>query len=289
MVNVPIKVDGVDVVTASEFNSIVSEIKVCIESLGLTLNINILDQLRKAVSGYCRGLECKDTGSINTYVLSRANTNLIDFNNVYDGMVISFKTTNVNTGVSTVNFNNTGVKNIVINNSALTGGEIQANTYNFLTYNLANDNFELSALPLKSYVDSAIANITLEKASVSEVQTGTNDTKYVTPLGVNSVAQPAPVLLFNSPTGSNNTTITLSNQSNYRVYAMESLHISIPVYFLAEQLKNFSTASPSIMITGYLPSNDYNYLSSFTFSGDILQSFSISNNLLKITNIWGVK
>jgi hypothetical protein len=255
VVNVPIKVDGVDVLPASEYNSVQSEIETLITSLGLTLDINILDQLRKAVSGYCRGLECKDTGSINTYVLSRANTNLIDFNNVYDGMVISFKTTNVNTGVSTVNFNSTGVRNIVINNTALTGGEIQANTYNFLTYNLANDNFELSALPLKSYVDSAIANITLQKALATDIRTGTDDSKYVTPLGLNQT-----VLGFGqtwqSPTRLAG--VTYTNTTGRPIYILISVFNNIVINTTSEL---FINGTLTARVQNSSNSDDYGVLS----------------------------
>jgi len=83
------------------------------------------------------------------------------------------KATLDNTGATTINLNGLGVKNVVIDNTALSGGEIVAGNEYFFTYS-SNGNFELTAL-----------GSDIEVATDTEIRTGTNNTKAITPLGYN--------------------------------------------------------------------------------------------------------
>ena len=56
--------------------------------------------------------------------------------------IFMFKATLTNTGATTINLNGLGLKNIVVDNVALNGGEIETGKEYFLRYSL-NDNFEL--------------------------------------------------------------------------------------------------------------------------------------------------
>lgn len=91
-----------------------------------------------------------------------------------DNSVFMFKASNDNTGATTINVNSLGVKNIVIDNVALSGGEIVNGNEYFVRYNLSNDNFELISLN-----DS-----NAQLPSVTGTFTATNSTNNINLTGV---------------------------------------------------------------------------------------------------------
>ncbi len=95
------------------------------------------------------GATYQDSGSANAYVLA-LSTNLQSVDSYKDGMTVTFKAGNSNTGPSTVNINGLGVKSITRSDgSALVAGDINAGEYNQFTYNLASDRFEISMVQVE--------------------------------------------------------------------------------------------------------------------------------------------
>ena len=90
-----------------------------------------------------------------------------------ENSTLRIKATATNTGATTVNLNGLGVKDVVIDNTALSGGEIVPGNEYFFTYS-SNGNFELTAL-----------RSDIEVATAVEIRTGIDNTKTITPLGYN--------------------------------------------------------------------------------------------------------
>lgn len=132
---------------AGEANSILTENKTAVSSSGQTLAPSsgageVTDQLSKALAIYgAGGAEyCLDTGVANAYVLSPVAPRK-SIPAYFDGMILSFKPGNANTGASTVNYASIGVKSITdINGNDLSANQI--NNYVTIRYNLASDRFE---------------------------------------------------------------------------------------------------------------------------------------------------
>ena len=133
---------------AGEANSVLTENKTAVSSSGQSLapadgTSEETDQLAKAMAIYGAGgaSHCIDTGSANAYVLNPVSPKetIPDY---FDGMTLSFTVGNNNTGASTVNYANLGVKNITQNGgNALTGGELSQ--YASIRYSLSDDRFEV--------------------------------------------------------------------------------------------------------------------------------------------------
>lgn len=127
------------------------------------------------------------------------------------GMKIVFKATNANTGAATLNVNSLGAKSLKrYGTTALSAGDIAAGQLVTVIYD--GTNFLMS---------SAAAGTTLSKASSSEINTGTDDAKYITALGLRgSVLQ--------NMTGLINGKITTSVASNNITVAIKTLAGSDP-------------------------------------------------------------
>jgi len=132
---------------AGEANSTLTESKTAVSSSGQTLapadgTGEITDQLARALAIYGGGGAeyMVDTGAANAYVLNPVFPKKAA-SAYFDGMTVSFKPGNLNTGASTVNVASIGVKSVTdIGGNALIGGEISS--FVTLRYNLASDRFE---------------------------------------------------------------------------------------------------------------------------------------------------
>lgn len=104
------KING-NTVSADEYNNIVGAPKNLIENSGQTIDSSNT-QLSKAVANYvASGSFYTDSGITNAYVLNTTGSFQAPTEYV-DGMEIRFRTSNTNTGASTINVNGLGAKNI---------------------------------------------------------------------------------------------------------------------------------------------------------------------------------
>lgn len=140
-----VKQDGVgDKLTAAEFNNYIDEAENLVKSSGQTLSEADTNQIGKAVADYVgSGDFFIDSGAANAYVLSagalkQAPTALVD------GLRVRFIPTHTNTGVSTVNLNGFGIKNIKnIYGQDLSANTLEANKTYEMIYDLTNGYFKL--------------------------------------------------------------------------------------------------------------------------------------------------
>ena len=142
MLNIPTKADGVDTLSATEFNSLNNELKNIIESTGQVLAGGDLFQMAKSAAAYAgSGTFYIDSGTTNSYVLSAISTfKAIDA--YTDGLTIRFVATTENTGAATVNVNSLGAKSIVTSSGiGLPTGDIMIGDYITARYDVGNDNF----------------------------------------------------------------------------------------------------------------------------------------------------
>ncbi len=93
-----------------------------------------------------------DTGAVNVLVVQ-----LDAIKTLRDGLSFIIETPNANTGAVTLALSGLAVKNVVINNVALTSGQLPANTRVLLFFNTANDNYELKTFGITS-VSSGFKN-----------------------------------------------------------------------------------------------------------------------------------
>ena len=110
------KVDG-NTISASEFNQL-AEIDNLISTSGQTPSLTNLEQISTGSARYSSaGQFFTDSGTANAYVLSpvspfKSPVSATAGEGYFNGMVISYRAGNANTGASTVNVNGAGVKNI---------------------------------------------------------------------------------------------------------------------------------------------------------------------------------
>ena len=110
------KVDG-NTISASEFNQL-AEIDNLISTSGQTPSLTNLEQISIGSARYSSaGQFYTDSGTANAYVLSpvspfKSPVSATAGEGYFNGMVISYRAGNANTGASTVNVNGAGVKNI---------------------------------------------------------------------------------------------------------------------------------------------------------------------------------
>ena len=149
MRNIPAKVDGVDVLSGDEYNSTQTDLEDFITTSGQTLDAaggpdTDLEMTAKAAAVYASGGDYyQDSGTANTYVLSRVG-NLRNLPSYEDGVQVVFMVGNSNSGASTVNVSGLGAKSITrLNGATLQAGDLQANEYTVLRYDLSNDRFEI--------------------------------------------------------------------------------------------------------------------------------------------------
>jgi hypothetical protein len=169
------------------------------------------------------------------------------------GLLIKVKFTNANTGAATININSLGAKSMVhTDGSALIAGDIPAGgtavlQYNGTDFNLINPiNIVLSAVTASkvAWWDANKKLTFVDYASQSDAITGTDATKPLTSIGLESKRSIKSTSVSNSATGSTNIdcgskqevkviynttvtgniTITKSNDSN-----LEILHLIIPI------------------------------------------------------------
>lgn len=143
MRNLPAKTDGVSTLSAAEFNANlgVNELQNLVTKTGQALD-NAggpdadLNMLGKAAAIYASdGGFYQDSGIADAYVLSRVDT-LESPDKYFNGMAVTFRVGNTNTGASTINVASRGVKSIVdVAGNALAGGELVAGQYATLRYN----------------------------------------------------------------------------------------------------------------------------------------------------------
>lgn len=143
-----------------DLNGFKQENNQLIESAGQSLNTFDNGQTSKAVSMYSTmGDFYREaaTSSANAYVLKTHNINLSQFSmfpiyTLKEGQRIRFEVVNQNTGSSTVNVANTGVKNIKYGTSDIPSGLFIQGKIVELVYNSASDNFQVS--------NSSVMNLT---------------------------------------------------------------------------------------------------------------------------------
>ena len=145
-------------------NSANEELKDTVTSSGQTLTSsdpNIADtnttQVAEALSRYSAGggQHLIDSGTTNNYILSHVNS-FTPFSAYYDGMTISFVGIFANTGVSTVNIDGQGVKDVVtFTGIPLPASTILPNRLTNIQYDLGADRFvllEYSSADLQSTI-----------------------------------------------------------------------------------------------------------------------------------------
>lgn len=147
---------------AGEANSFLTELTGSVSSSGQTPapadgTSEVTDQLGKALAIYGGGGAeyMVDTGAVNAYVLNPVSPKKAT-PSYFDGMTVSFKPGNDNTGASTVNVASLGVKSITdIDGVALTGGEITKTVT--IRFNLSSDRFEIvSSIATTSILNGGI-------------------------------------------------------------------------------------------------------------------------------------
>ena len=155
MKQVPTKADDVDVLPAASYNSLQDEAEAAVERSGQTLDGTGEDTADPDPTQLARAMtiasqvanQYRDSGSVNSYVLS-AFGNFRQPSTYADGMTVTFKAGNSSTGPSTVNIGSIGSRPITTAAGvALTEGDILADTYVTLRYNLTETRFELASSP----------------------------------------------------------------------------------------------------------------------------------------------
>ena len=163
MKNIPIKSINGNVLH-DEYNSSNEELKGVVTSSGQSLSgqdQTIADtnttQVAEALSRYSAGggQHLIDSGTTNNYILSHVNS-FTPFSAYYDGMTISFVGIFANTGVSTVNIDGQGVKDVVtFTGIPLPASTILPNRLTNIQYDLGADRFvllEYSSADLQSTI-----------------------------------------------------------------------------------------------------------------------------------------
>lgn len=156
MLNIPTKADGVDTLSAAEFNSLNNELKNTIESSGQTLAGGDLFQIAKTMGSYVSsGSFYTDSGSVNNYVLSPLGSFKTP-TTYLDGMEVSFVVGTTNTSASTINVNSLGSKALVDGSgNVLTANHLVSGTMITAKYNLSADHFKVQLIPQATPTDSS--------------------------------------------------------------------------------------------------------------------------------------
>ena len=111
-----------------------------------------------------------DTGAANAYVVALSYYSAVAYT---DGMGITFKATNANTGASTLNINGLGAKLITRQDgSGLAAGDIPADKIVSVRYNSTSDNFEVHGAPAAGAGSMAAQNanaVTITGGSITGI------------------------------------------------------------------------------------------------------------------------
>lgn len=152
MENIPIKVDGVDVLPADQWNQVPTEIENAILSTGITLSSGDLFQLGKTIANYAaNGDFYTDSGAADAYVLGAIGSKQAP-TTYSNGTRVRFLVGNTNTGASTVNVATLGVKDIkrqggaALSASDMVAGEIVKLEYDGTDFILNKDILEIGAI-----------------------------------------------------------------------------------------------------------------------------------------------
>ncbi|MGR3179818.1 MAG: hypothetical protein ACUZ8E_17400 [Candidatus Anammoxibacter sp.] len=187
MRNIPTKVDNIDSLAADEFNkSIMEELENAVTKTGITLDpgagpdTDSLMLARALTITAQGGAIYSDGGVADAYVLTAIGG--FEKPVAYtDGMTVTFKVGNLNTGASTVDVAGIGAKAIVDSvGGALAGGELAADAYVTITFDDGNDRFEL-ALGVTIVAASETVQGIIELATQVEVDAGTDTVRAITP------------------------------------------------------------------------------------------------------------
>lgn len=152
MRDIATKVDGVDDLGATEFNSTQVECENVIKGTYQTLDgaagpDNNINQLGKAMRVYAStGSSYQDSGIAGAYVLSTPIT-IQKMPSYIDGMKVKWKAANPNAGSSTINVDNIGVRPLTqYDGSALDSAQVNTNDYVSAVFNATNNRFELEGI-----------------------------------------------------------------------------------------------------------------------------------------------
>lgn len=144
------KVDDASNLPSSEWNALAQGHLNAIQVGGGALISGDSEQLpRSLASGSASWDFFADVGIANAYTLDVITNGINAIARpipvaLLDGQRVRFRTSNVNTGASTINVAGLGVKNITLDGvTSLAGGEISNVKENVLSFNTANDNFIL--------------------------------------------------------------------------------------------------------------------------------------------------
>lgn len=185
MENIPQKFDGVSVLPAAEFNSIVNELKNIVSSSSQVLTGADVAQIAKGMANYvANGNFYTDSGSANTYVLTVVGSKFAA-TGYTNGFTVMFKVGNSNTGASTVNVSGLGIKPIKKNNGAsdLSSGDMTAGNIVELVYDSGSDYFELTRTELIAadfLRKDTTANVTVGYTTTAQ-SLGNSGTGTITP------------------------------------------------------------------------------------------------------------
>lgn len=180
MRDIPIKQDNVgDTLPAGDFNASQSELENAVTDTGQTLDPaggpnTDLNMLGKALAIYAQGAEYyQDSGSANTYVLSRT-TSLRNPTAYYDGMTVMYVAGNTNTGGSTINVAGFGAKSLTFQDgTALFAGAITSGGYVRATYRLSVDRFEtIGSLVITSSQVQIAGKTFVDTSSTEQTKSG---------------------------------------------------------------------------------------------------------------------
>lgn len=152
-----------DTITAEAFNTnYIKELQELVESAGFTLDAeegpdSDTAMLVKSIVLYSTASQYfSESGVADAYVLTRSGT-FEPLSSYEDGVVVIFKPSNGNTGASTINVDEVGVKDLVSSDgSALSGGEIAADYYIIARYNSTSDDFEIVYTGTGSAADAEV-------------------------------------------------------------------------------------------------------------------------------------
>jgi hypothetical protein len=135
MVQVPTKANG-NTVSAGEWNQLPDELENVVTASGQTPSSGTVDQVAKGVTDISANSDYyTDSGSVDAYVLGVIAPNKAP-TSYRNGMKVRFRTTNPNTGASTINVAGLGIKNIKLQDGTTnpSAGAISAINENELKY-----------------------------------------------------------------------------------------------------------------------------------------------------------
>lgn len=141
MKQIPTMIDGQTSLAADDFNQIPLETQTIIEASGQTLDGNFTNQASRAIVdlGMNAGFY-NDTGTVNSIVLSNVNNPVPT--SLRDGIEVTFKAANTNTGATTLNLSSLGSKSVkTISGDDPVAGFIQNDKYYKALYVASTDNF----------------------------------------------------------------------------------------------------------------------------------------------------